>query len=343
MTSDAIDPELRRWHIGGWLSHPSKLSLQRSISLVSWIKEKQSYSMQLLFILIVMLILGTNCYASDATDSANSSQLALDIYIGDTGNALVTGYAEDISGLSFLETSQYQYDNNTSQLYAITNSLTWKYEDDWEVRFATDSFYDELHINIYFPIEIKLSRINSSEELDYYVTASSDSFIVEFHGYDVQSPTISIVYMQPLQSEGVADEQPSHLQISITAIILLLFSIIVSFAIRKRSNGAATEEVNDDLVAGQSARDEVDMVTAKEVSAVMETLTEREQSVLRALVEHGGKMTQAEIRYETGIPKSSLTGIILSLERRRIVTKKEWGRTNVIELSDRLKSEKSEE
>jgi len=71
----------------------------------------------------------------------------------------------------------------------------------------------------------------------------------------------------------------------------------------------------------------------------MDTLTERERSVLKSLITHDGKMNQADIRYETGIPKSSLTGIIISLERRNIVTKKEWGRTNVIELSQRLRGE----
>lgn len=45
-------------------------------------------------------------------------------------------------------------------------------------------------------------------------------------------------------------------------------------------------------------------------------------------------MTQADIRYETRTPKSSLTGILISLERRKLVTKKEWGRTNIIELSE---------
>ena len=75
----------------------------------------------------------------------------------------------------------------------------------------------------------------------------------------------------------------------------------------------------------------------------METLTERERSVLDALIDHQGRMTQAEIRYDTGIPKSSLTGIIISLERRKIVTKKEWGRTNVIELSERFRPGRGED
>jgi uncharacterized membrane protein len=51
-------------------------------------------------------------------------------------------------------------------------------------------------------------------------------------------------------------------------------------------------------------------------------------------------MNQADIRYETGIPKSSLTGILLSLERRKLITKKEKGRTNAIGLSDWFLSKK---
>ncbi len=72
------------------------------------------------------------------------------------------------------------------------------------------------------------------------------------------------------------------------------------------------------------------------MAAVMETLTARERSVMETLISHGGRMTQANIRYETGIPKSSLTGILISLERRRMIRKKGWGRTNVIELCEWL-------
>ena len=98
--------------------------------------------------------------------------------------------------------------------------------------------------------------------------------------------------------------------------------------------GAPSAEVPASRVPEEEAAGEVSI--SGEMAAVMETLTERERSVLEVLIKHQGKMTQADIRYETGIPKSSLTGIIVSLERRKIVTKKEWGRTNVIELSERL-------
>ena len=73
-----------------------------------------------------------------------------------------------------------------------------------------------------------------------------------------------------------------------------------------------------------------------ELAAVVYTLTDREQSVLRALLERSGKMTQAEIRYETDISKSSLSGILTSMEKRKIITKKEFGKTNDIEISERF-------
>jgi uncharacterized membrane protein len=47
-------------------------------------------------------------------------------------------------------------------------------------------------------------------------------------------------------------------------------------------------------------------------------------------------MTQMDMRYETGVPKSTLTMVLISLEKRNLVTRKEWGRTNVVELSERF-------
>jgi uncharacterized membrane protein len=82
------------------------------------------------------------------------------------------------------------------------------------------------------------------------------------------------------------------------------------------------------------------IVVSSEMEAVMQTLTARERAVMSTLIDHGGRMTQADIRYDTGTPKSSLTGILISLERRKLVSKKEWGRTNIIELSDWFLSKK---
>jgi uncharacterized membrane protein len=85
-----------------------------------------------------------------------------------------------------------------------------------------------------------------------------------------------------------------------------------------------------------------DIAVSSEMKAVMDALTHRERSIMEALIKHGGRTTQAEIRYETGLPRSSLTMVLVSLERRILITKKEWGRTNVIELSESFFSKKEQ-
>ncbi len=61
----------------------------------------------------------------------------------------------------------------------------------------------------------------------------------------------------------------------------------------------------------------------REISAVMDTLTDKGQSILKGLLQRGGTTTQTEIRYEMDISKSSLSGILTSMEKRKLITKKE--------------------
>ena len=74
------------------------------------------------------------------------------------------------------------------------------------------------------------------------------------------------------------------------------------------------------------------------MNAIMETLTNNERVIVQALIAAGGRMTQAELRHETEMAKSSLSGILLSLKNRKLINKIEYGHTNVIELSERFLS-----
>jgi len=71
-----------------------------------------------------------------------------------------------------------------------------------------------------------------------------------------------------------------------------------------------------------------------EMKKVMETLSARERAIVDLLIKENGSLLQSKIRYETEIPKASLTGIIYSLERKKIIKKKKYGKTNKIELSE---------
>ena len=70
---------------------------------------------------IVSGVLGQG-YNANQTNGTYFGNLVLNIYIDEAGKALITDYADNIDGLPFLISSQYKYDKNTKQLYALTNS-----------------------------------------------------------------------------------------------------------------------------------------------------------------------------------------------------------------------------
>jgi len=293
------------------------------------------------FIVIIAIVVttpavgynGDDYYFND-TDTFN--QLILDIYIDETGKALVTGYVDDINGLSFLETAEYLYENDTKQLYALTNALTWKYADKWVLNFSTCDYYTDYHTVFYLPEDVKL-LVSHSKGLEHFVTTSNESLVIDVQGYNIESPATTIEYQQPLRETD--DEggdsgfslSPGYLLliIALSVLTLALFTVIVK---QKRRGDQHAEEQQVRVKEGK-------IEPTREMVRVMETLTERERAIVNALLKHNGEMTQADLRYETGIPKSSLTGTLRSLERRKIIIKKEWGRTNVIELSEWFLSE----
>ncbi|NQE06525.1 hypothetical protein C5S32_11710 [ANME-1 cluster archaeon GoMg1] len=266
-------------------------------------------------------------------------ELILDIYVDETGKALVMGYVErediDSNGLPFLKMSEYVYDNDTKQLYAFTNALTSKYVDRWSINFTTDAYacYTEYHTIFYLPCGVMLGEINCSQGLAHSTAISNDSFVIDIQGCNVESPVTIIEYQQPLEETGGESFDSGsgfsfgYLSLAIAFAVLTLALIIAIAQMKKRGGGTRHEG------GATTVKREVIETTA-DMLRVMETLTDRERTIVNALLKHNGEMTQADLRYETEIPKSSLTGILRSLERRKIIIKKERGRMNVIELSD---------
>ncbi|MDI6885121.1 MAG: hypothetical protein QMD22_02000 [archaeon] len=274
---------------------------------------------------------GYDYYAANDTQF---KQLILNIYVDEAGKSLVTGYIEDadIDSLPFLKTAEYLYENDTKQLYALTNALTSKYGENWEINFTTYTYYREYHTIFYLPGDVRLGKIKCSEGLGYFVTVSNESFVIDVQGYDVDNPVTAIEYQQPFKETGGGGVSSSFgylYLLLIIALSVLTLALGISLAkMKRREDARGTEAAKAEVKKG-----EIEIELTSEMARVMETLTDRERAIVNALIKHNGEITQADLRYETGIPKSSLTGILRSLERRKIINKKEWGRTNVIELS----------
>ena len=441
--------------------------------------ERWDHPAILLWLVLVSILLPPSQAAdsdSYATSGQSSQSLTLNVYLDGSGKALVTGYAESISGLDFLNGSQFRLENDSHQLYALTAGLTDKEGDLWKLRFDATGKYNDYRVTFYLPSETSLGEINASLGLAYLLSASNESLVADVQGWDVSDPRISIDYRQPLAggSNSQLPPPPAYPGQGTALIVLVIAAALIiagyGFALflQKRktvldepAEQAATrpaEETDSVKEAGFARRETVpashsddsgsetalsssqaaqtssmpqitdppessagdkaapliedepsafaeiepigedsctpdpaqpsdssqmprsedyaaqvisplppseaekdetasvqpsaqreagddkpskrEIVVSSEMEAVMQTLTARENAVMSTLISHGGRMTQAEIRYETGTPKSSLTGILISLERRKLIIKKEWGRTNIIELSDWFLSKK---
>ncbi|WP_348303131.1 helix-turn-helix domain-containing protein, partial [Methanothrix sp.] len=338
----------------------------------------------------LLLILASMAMASatgqDFDSEVAGKNLSLDVYLYDSGKALVAGYVDSTEGLTFLEPARYAPDNTAqytskyrfdNQLYAWTDALTSKQRENWSLMFSCDGFYNEYHVIFHLPNSSKLGRINSSKGLSYLVSTSNDSLIVESQGYRVNEPVISIEYRQHMEPEGneqegitgnisrngdssnVDNNDLNQAYLLLILLVALAIGSLIIFIVRRRavspkveSSIPEAEDFPDDDQALDALSTESDQMEASEedveseempsleegpkkeiavsseMMAVMDALTPREHSIVEALIKCGGRMTQAEIRYETNLPRSTLTTILVSLERRNLITKKEWGRTN---------------
>ncbi len=358
----------------------------------------------LLFLIAVILASG-----QELDSKAAGKNLSLNVYLLDTGQALVVGYVEDPRGLIFLRPTQYtgpaaaqyasryRYENDTRQLYAWTDSLTFKQGDTWRLMFPCPGFYGDYRVIFHLPGDLRLGRINSSEGLKYMVSASNDSLVVDAQAYSIRNPAITIEYQQPLtedasieEIDGIGSSGPNNLLLvaGVVSALVLAIGSAFAFMMRKRKKELQTDErdmlkgdhpheaessdpsksieiarplgeaTNSeairfvDISEEEAELDEMPPMASQpedvkrkmegaievgsELNAVLDTLTPRERSIMEILIKHGGRMTQMEMRYETGIPKSTLTMVLISLEKRNLITRKEWGRTNVVDLSERF-------
>jgi uncharacterized membrane protein len=280
-------------------------------------------------LLVISIIIAPIIGQNSTLDNSTSKRFILDIYPNRAGDALVIGYADNLKSLQFLKNSEYKYNNGTKQLFARTNALTRKKGDLWTLRFTLLGRIDGYYTAFYLPTDVKLKGVNRSVGSGYLISMRNESLVVEVQGYEVEDPVVTIEYQQPLAKadEGI---NPAYIYFSLAMALLAISLTFLVKKVRERGRKAALSENQHIDCSKMSIK-----ITA-ELEAVMKTLTENELTVLRALLGHEGCMTQVDLRYETNTPKSSLSGILLSLERRKIITKKDLGRTNLIELSDKF-------
>ena len=293
--------------------------------------------------LSLLIIFITSAYAQE---TINENQVLLNGYVDSSGKVLLTGYAtpDSLSYMPFLNGTQYTFDNNTNQLYSVTDALTSKKADIWSLNFSLYGYYSDYSVTFYLPAGSEITGFEIPPELNYQLQVKEDSLAFSVHGYRVVSPWIEVDYKLPADVPIQSTGQITTLLLISLIIVLIVGAAFVFYKYRvhkgtvipgiKKSNEQETETIP------QTKPGTKEIPITSEMQKVIDTLSDKEKAIIGLLLRKGGSATQADIRYDIGIPKSSLTGIINALKRKNIIKKYEYGRTNVIELSEWFLSEK---
>jgi DNA-binding HxlR family transcriptional regulator len=316
---------------------------------------------------ILLIILTTCAHAQEAISDQlmnegqiTEEQIILNGYVDISGNVLLTGYATSGSlyYMPFLYGMNYSFDNNSDQLYAVTDKLTSKNADTWILNFSLEGYYSDYSVTFYLPPGSQITKFDIQPGLNYQVQVKEDSLILSVHGYRIISPWIGLDYkLPPGDVQGLQNSQITSAA-SILLFFILAAGIIFTFYRYKIKKGTAAPQNHGSIdtrteklpeterlpetktMPVTETKDEVKNIhITGEMQKVIDTLSDKEKAIILLLIRNGGSATQADIRYEIEIPKSSLTGIINALKRKNIIKKREYGRTNIIELSEWFLSE----
>ncbi len=286
--------------------------------------------------MLLLLILISSAHAQE---EITEGQIALDGHVEISGQVVLTGYAtfESLYYMPFLNGTQYTFDNNTNQLYAVSDMLTSKKADTWSLNFSLDGYYSDYSMTFYLPKGSQIRRFEASPELHYIFEVKDDSLVMFIQGFRVDSPWVELDYKLS-NVESQSNVLTTYKYPAILLIVVLIAGTIFAFyryRVQKKKAFSGKEELQESKAIPETKEIRITSGTQK----VLDTLSDNEKAIVGILLRNGGSVTQATIRYETGIPKSSLTGIINTLKRKNIIKKREYGRTNLIELSEGFLSE----
>jgi hypothetical protein len=136
------------------------------------------------------------CASESEAEVGSVKEMSLYIYLDDSTSvkALLTGYVSDLDCLSFLNSSEIAYEDDTNQIYALTYSLVSEEADRLTLNFSSTESYGAYHVTFCLPLDISLINVRVSDGLKYDSYLSEDSCVVDVQGYDVNSPAALIDY-----------------------------------------------------------------------------------------------------------------------------------------------------
>ena len=136
-----------------------------------------------------------------------------------------------------------------------------------------------------------------------------------------------VVSVEVILGESVAKKSNFVLWVVVILILITFILLIILFILKKRSKKPQKEEKKEPKT------EEVKEKHSKQTLALMKTLSEKEKKVVNFLIEHKNMASQAKIRHNTKIPRTSLTRVLQSLEKKKIAEIEKEGKMVSVKLT----------
>jgi uncharacterized membrane protein len=130
----------------------------------------------------------------------------------------------------------------------------------------------------------------------------------------------------------VNKKSPLFAIISILALIIVILLAIL-FLIKKRKQ-FNKEETKIDKIETEVKTGKSELEHSKQTMAISKTLSEKERKIVDYLLANKNESSQAKIRHATKIPRTSLSRVLKSLEKKKIAKIDKDGKMVSVSLSD---------
>jgi uncharacterized membrane protein len=224
-------------------------------------------------------------------------------------------------------------------------------EDDNLVNGADLQFICKSNIETDYPDKTNLFGTFTKKVVPVGVCKISAAFVSKTGSSTVeilqgQEASVNIILDQSIENGGTSTSKVIYV-VGVIILIALIAALVTFFIIRKpkKDRGSVTEVQNIEFNTSSSGEDNSDASTVVNVVSgddalnlrakdILDTLNERERQIVEFLLESDNKSTQAKIRNSTGIPKTSLARIFLSLEKKKVLNIETIGKLKKINLTN---------
>jgi len=301
--------------------------------------------------------LSNNLLISNAVLDYTVDGEALSTFIGEDGRlklALEEGEHTLKYHVNLPDTDGYDY-YNEHKLTITENTLTYTYL--YPIGLIRGVVKDSLD-NVVPNSELKFECI--SHVIKEYPTMTDKYGFFKVENVPEGSCKIFATYMEGVGSVDVIITQGSVNDVTInldktlyvrksvwsTAVIfgILLLFILFAYYISKQYRGlikaSKTPQITTKSPKQPSLTPKKSVLTTPKPAkigqseAIIKTLNEKEKQVVQYLQNNGNKASQASVRHALGIPRTTLSRLLISLEKKKIVKVEKLGKMVKINLTD---------